>query len=85
MIRYHVKTKTPRYRGRSSRNNPRYNGWHGPQVASNEAEVLLELNALRDGGAFDEGYEFEFCELYDHAAFHADPLGAKPFKVIKSF
>jgi hypothetical protein len=51
-----------------------------PSFVADEAEAETELKSLAAAGVFSNLYTFAKAELYDAAAFRADPLNTKPIK-----
>jgi hypothetical protein len=67
-VRVEIQRKTPTYKRSRSRNNPPAS----KTVIIHEASVAdakAELKALKDAGAFDEGFDFVEARLYDADAF----------------
>ena len=82
-IRVEIERHTPNYKKTRSRNN-RETGRIMIIHESSVSDVKAELRALRNGGAFEEGFAFKAANLYDAEAFNKDPLKAKPFMTLEA-
>lgn len=81
-VRIEIERYTPNYKKTRSRQLKGSDGRFMIIHEDNEADALAEIRSLRNAGAFTDGFGFKEAKLYDADKFNADPLKAKPFKIV---